>query len=189
MKFFNFFVRHWKISISLALVVIVLLSLVAWTAYSPITLSLQSESQLSGSLFQYAKTTKLLNVTDGEGSYSFLFGIDYNESVRSGVPTVVEVFASLVTENRASSFLKGVALEIDSSTVLIDGSEESGVTSMITKSSGILIVRLSDVDINETGGIHQLSARLIVSTTDVNYIGYLGGTELVVSLNGTISVV
>lgn len=181
--------RSWRISIALGVAVLVVLALVAWTVYSPVTLSPQSESQLSSSLFQYAKTTKLLNISDGEGSYSFLFGLDYNESARSGVPTIVEVFASLVGEDKGTSFLTGVALQIVSSNILIDGSEEFGVVSMVTRSSGILIDRLSNVEINETGGTHLLSARLIVSTVDVNYIGYFTGTDEVVSLNGTISVV
>jgi hypothetical protein len=173
---------------SIVVAVLVIVSLVAWTLLAPGTLSTQTSGQISRSLFQVAKTERILNITDGEGSYSFLFGLDYNESASPGVPTIIEAFASLVGEQKTSGFLKGVALQIDSSSVLIDGIQDSGVSSMISSNGDIIIDRLSGIDINETAGVHQISARLIVSTLDVNYIGYFGGSEQVLSLNGSTSV-
>jgi hypothetical protein len=180
--------KNWKRVATLSLVIIIFLALVAWTAISPTILVPQSTTSLSESLFQYAKDKSTLNITDGEGTYSFLFGIDYNESLNPGVPTIVEVYISMQSEQKSSGFLKGVGLQILSSRVLVDGIEDSGVTSMITTSSGIITDRLSNVDINDTSGIHELSTRLIVSTEDVNYIGYFGGSEQVISLNGTIAI-
>ena len=106
-----------------------------------------------------------------------------------GIPSIVLVYVSMLTEQRTSGFLKGTGLAIDSAEVLIDGVEVSGVRSAVSSTGSILTDRLSNVAINETGGTHQISARLLVSTVDVNYIGYFGGSEEAISLNGTISVV
>lgn len=169
-------------------ILVVILSLAAWTAESPAALSPQSQASVSDSLFHFAKTTELVNVTDGEGSYSFLFGMDYNTTVTPGVPTLIEVFASLVSEQKTSAFLKGVTLDIASSDVLLNGSGDSQVTPMILKSSGIIVDRLTELAINETSGVLDLSARLIITVVDVNYIGSFSGNQQVVSLNGTISI-
>jgi hypothetical protein len=148
----------------------------------------QNDSQIGSSLFQFAKAKLMVSFTDREGSYAFLFGADYNESAAPGVPIIVEVFASLVEETLGSGFLRGVALQVSHSSVLIDGVEESGVSLRTTISDSMLVERLSQVEINQTGGTHELSIHMIVSTLDVNYIGYLSGTEQVVNLNGTISI-
>ena len=170
------------------LISIILLSLLLWTVLSPPILLPQSESSLSNSLFQFAKTTKVLNVTDAEGSYSFLMGMDFNETVSPGSPTIVEVLISLANEQKSSAFLRGVSFTIESSAVLIDGRGDAGLKSMSTRNGGIVTDRLSGIDINQTSGIHSLVTRLIVSTVDVNYIGYVSGNEQIVLLNGTISV-
>jgi hypothetical protein len=174
--------------LSVAVLLVILGSVLAWTVLSPLPLSPQSQGQLSSSLFSFAKTASILNISDGEGSYSFLFGMDYNGTLTPGIPAIVEVFVSLLSENKSSGFLKGVSLDFVSSGVLVDGSEDTGVKSMVTNSGGIITDRLSGVDINDTGGTHELTARLIISTVDVNYIGFLSGTEQVTSLNGTITI-
>ncbi len=174
---------------ALVVAAIILFSLVAWTAFSPAILSPQSEAALSNSLFRYTKSESIVNITDGEGSYSFIFGLDYNETVSPGSPTIVVVFASLLSEQKSGGFLKGVALQVVSSSVLIDGQDETGVRSMVTTSGGIMTDRLSGVDINDTGGSNVIAARLIISTVDVNYIGYLQGSEQAVTLNGTLTIV
>lgn len=180
--------KNWKKLACLLIAVIVIVSLGTWTALSPSVLSPQSETELSGSLFRYAKSTSTLNITDGEGSYSFIFGVDYNETVTPGVPSIILVFASLLNEEKSSGLLKGVALQINNAAVLIDGVEDTGVKSMVVSNGGILSDRLSGIDINDSSGVHQISARLIVSTVDVNYIGYFSGNEEVLSLNGTITI-
>ena len=180
--------EHWKALVSLTIIAILLASLLVWTASAPAILSPQTESDLSSTLFQYTKIRNVLNVTDGEGTYSFLFGLDYNGTVSPGIPSIVEVYISLLSEQKSSGFLKGVSLEIMSSRVLIDSQEDSGAKSVVSNSGDIFTDRLSGVDINETGGTHQLSIRLIVSTVDVNYIGYLGGSEEAITLNGTLTI-
>jgi len=175
--------------VAVTVVSVLLLSLLIWTLLAPPILSPQSPSGVSNSLFQFSKTTKELNVTDGEGSYSFLVGMEYNETVSPGSPTIVEVFVSLVHEAKSSSFLRGVYLKIDSAGVLIDGKGESGSKQMITSNDGLITDRISGIDINQTSGEHSLVARLIFSTVDVNYIGYASGNQQVLQLNGTISIV
>jgi hypothetical protein len=179
------FSRHWKIIALVVFVEAVLISLALWTAYSPSTLSVQNPSELSNSLFQFAKTTRAGNATDASGSYSFLFGADYNTTFSAGVPTIVEVYATVTSEQITSSFTKGVALQIDEAQVLIDGAQDSGVKERITESNQMLIDYLSYVQSNGALGTHTLSVRLIVSIIDVNYIGYAQGTQFLVSLNGT----
>ncbi|HXQ92451.1 MAG TPA: hypothetical protein VN739_05545 [Nitrososphaerales archaeon] len=180
--------RKLKKLVILAVILIFLISISAWTALSPQVLSVQNDSQIAGSLFQFAKAEQLVNFTDGEGSYTFLFGADYNDSAAPGVPTIVEVFASLVKESIGSGFLRGIGLQMVHSTVLIDGVGESGFVSRTTTSDSILVERLSQLEINQTSGTHMISIHMIVSTVDVNYIGYLSGTEQVVNLNGTFSI-
>jgi hypothetical protein len=189
MKFPLFSSRHWKILVALSLIAIIFVSLEVWTVFAPPILNPQSETSLNETLFQYTKTKSILNITDGEGSYSFLFGLDYNETASAGIPSIVLVYVSMLSEQRTSSFLKGTGLAIESANVLIDGVEVSGVKSVVSSTGSILTDRLSNVAINETGGSHQISARLLVSTVDVNYIGYFGGSEEPINLNGTISVV
>jgi hypothetical protein len=184
---FRLFGNRKKI-IFFSIILVIIISISAWTIVSPQILSAQNSSQITSSLFQFAKATELVNISDSEGSYSFLFGIDYNNTASPGVPTIVEVFASLVTERINSGFLKGVGLELTHSTVLIDGVEDYGISSRSTTSGAILVERLSQIEINYTGGSHELSVHLVVSTEDVNYIGYVSGTEHEVSLNGTISI-
>ena len=180
--------RNLKKFIFVGVILILLISIASWTAFSPQILSVQDSSQISSSLFQFGKVKQLVNFTDGEGSYTFLFGMDYNDSASPGVPTIVQVFASLVNQGTSSGFLRGVGLQVSQYTVLIDGVEDEGISSRSTNNGAILESRLSQIEINQTGGTHVLSVRMIVSTVDVNYIGYLPGVEELVSLNGTISI-
>jgi hypothetical protein len=188
MKAPQLYAKHWKTLVALVVIAIVLVSLEAWTASAPQILTPQSEASLNNSLFQYTETKNFWNVTDSEGAYSFLFGMDYNLTVSPGVPSIVLIYVSMLTEQKSSGFLKGTGLAIEGAKILIDGVEDAGVQSRVSSNGMVLTDRLSDVDINETGGTHQLSARLIVSTVDVNYIGYLGGSEEPISLNGTITI-
>ena len=149
----------------------------------------QSKTSLSGSLFQFATTTKQANFTDSEGSYEFLFGLDYNTTMTPGVPAIVDVLISLQSEAKSSSFLRGVSVQIVSSGVLIDGMEETGTRSMTTANSDLMTDRISNVYINDTSGEHSMSVRLIISIVHVNYIGYFSGNDQLVVVNGTISIV
>ncbi len=188
MKFPQFSSKYWKAFFALIIAAIVLVSLEVWTISAPRILTPQPEASLNSSLFQYAETKNVLNFTDGEGEYSFLFGLDYNSTVAPGEPSIVLVYISMLNEQRSSGFLKGTTLSIISAKVLIDGFEDSGVTSRVSSNGAVLTDRLSDVDINDSSGTHVLTARLIVSTVDVNYIGYSNGSEEPISLNGTITI-
>jgi hypothetical protein len=180
--------KNWIRVIAILIVAVVLVSLAAWTWASPETLSLQPQTSISSSLFQFAKATREFNVTDGEGAYSFLFGIDYNDSTAPGIPTIVDTFVSLVSEQSTSGFLRGVSLNIASASILINGTSATGVKSMLTRNSEIISDRLTGVPIDNSSGRVTISARLIVSVVDVNYIGYFAGNDQIVILNGSISI-
>jgi hypothetical protein len=181
------FSRHWKKITVVALIELFLILLAVWTAYSPTILSAQSQSDISNSLFQFAKTTEVVNTSDAAGSYSFLFGMDYNSTFTSGAPTIVEVFASLTAAQISSSFTKGVGLQIDEARVLIDGAQDAGVQERVTNGKNVTIDYLSYVQANVASGTRALSVRLIASVVDVNYIGYVSGNQFLVTLNGTFS--
>jgi hypothetical protein len=183
------FTRRWKILALVIITEVVLISLALWTAYSPPVLSVQDSSELSNSLFQFAKNIRVVNATDVSGSYSFVFGADYNTTFTSGVPTIVEVYAALTSEQITSSFRKGVALQIDEAQVSIDGTQDSGFKERITENNQMLIDYLSYVQAMGTPGTYSVTVRLIVSTLDINYIGYTQGTQFLVSLNGTFTLV
>ena len=107
----------------MVIVDLLLISLAMWTAYSPTSLSTRSPSEISNSLFQFAKTTAVVNTSDSAGAYRFLFGEDHNSTLTSGVPTVVEVFASLTAAQIHSRFTKGIGLQFDEARILIDGAQ------------------------------------------------------------------
>ncbi|MGH2638151.1 MAG: hypothetical protein ACRDF4_02530 [Rhabdochlamydiaceae bacterium] len=174
-----------------ALTIIILIfasSLLGWTLLSPHYMSVQDSSEISSSVFQYANDIREVNFTDAGGSYSFLFALDYNKNLTLGQPAVVAVYISLVSEKISSLFEKGVSLKIDGAAALIDGDVAEGSGDRSTFAPNILSVFLTSVKANSPGA-HSLSARLIVSTVDVNYVGYFSGSEQVVDLNGTIGVV
>jgi hypothetical protein len=179
---------QWKRFVSLVVIVVVIVSLADWTVFSPVTLTSSTSQELHESVFQFVKATSILNITDGEGAYSFLLGLDYNDTVSTGLPSIVVVYISLLNEQKNNGFLRGVSLQVVSSRVLVDGVEYPGVKSEVSFNSAILTDRLSGVEINDTAGSHRITARLILSTVDVNYIGYLGGSEKAINLNGTITV-
>jgi hypothetical protein len=182
------FLKSWKKILSILIVVLLAASLASWTLLSPKYMTVQSGVEDSNSLFQYASSRQVVNFSDAGGSYGFLFGLDYNRNVSAGVPTIVEVYASLISQQKSSGFMRGVALQVTAATVLIDGVEDEGVKIRFTSNSAILIYYLTGVQVNETEGLYSLSVRLVVSTVDVDYVGYFSGNEEVVSLNGTLSV-
>ena len=179
--------RRWKL-IAIALVSIIVVGLAAWTFLSPKTMELQSTSEISNSLFQFAKSTERLSFADSEGNFTFLFGIDYNQSMPLAEPAVISIFASLISESGTSPFLRGVSLSVERASVLVNGQEYPGLKTRQTISGGILIEYLTSFQVNTPGNLTQITARLIVSTIDVNYVGFLPGSEEVIQLNGTVSV-
>ena len=149
----------------------------------------QSNSSLSGPLFQYASEERTINLSDSEGHYSFLFGMSFNENVSRGQTIVVQVFCSLLSQHLTSTIMRGVSLRLVSASASIDGVQAQGIKIRMTFRQNILIIYLTSVKIGQNLGQHSLSARLIISTINVNYLGYFGGPEQVVNLNGTIRVI
>ncbi|MFI5422153.1 MAG: hypothetical protein ACHQ1H_14410, partial [Nitrososphaerales archaeon] len=179
-----FWKKHWRKHAVITFVEIILISLILWTAYSPTPLAVQNNADLSNSLFQFAKTTEIVNSSDGSGIYSFLFGMDHNSSYNPGSHTIIEVYASLVAGEIHSGFTKGIALQFDEVQVLIDGTQDTGVKDRVSNQQNIVINYLSPVQFSQPPGMHNLTVRLIVSIVDVNYIGYASGNQFLVTLNG-----
>lgn len=148
----------------------------------------QTGSDLSRSLFHYANENETVSFSDSEAHYSFLFGMSYNTNVSQGQMIIVEIFSSLLSQ-KSSGLMRGVALHLDSASVSIDGLQVKPIEVRVTSSPTILIVYLTSIQINAGAGKHLISARLLLSTIDVNYLGYFGGSEQAVNLNGTIVVV
>lgn len=173
-----------------AIVIILLVgSLIAWTLSSPVPLQVQSESMLSSSILQYAKVVQRFTITDGGGSYTFAFGVAYNENVTAGEPFIVDVYALLVSSTLASGFQRGVALRLQHATVQIDGVADAGIKVRTTYSSSVASFYLTYLETNSSSGKQVITVRLILQTIDVNYIGYLSGTTQLVQLNATVNVV
>lgn len=161
----------------------------AWTATSPVPLKPQTETMLSNSIFKYVNDTRSFNFADGSGSYTFLFGVAYNQNTTIGQPFIVDVYASLVSETISSAFLRGVALHLQQATILVDGATENGINVRSTYSPQVASFYLSFTQINATSGTHTLTIRLILNTIDVYYIGYFTGSTQVAELNETITAV
>ncbi|MDA4130086.1 MAG: hypothetical protein OK457_04905 [Thaumarchaeota archaeon] len=179
--------RNWKIIAFVFLVEVVLLSLALWTAFSPAYFSVQSKSEIAN-LFQFAKTTENVSITDSTGDYNFVFGMDYNSTQNPSIPTITEVYASLSSATFLSALAKGVALHVDDASIFFDGVQVSGVMQRVNTAQNIIFVYLSYVLVKSTSGVHHLSVRLLLSTVDVNYIGYFSGNQFLAILNGTVEI-
>ncbi len=181
------FPRNWKIIALVFLAEVVLLSLALWTVFSPMYFSVQDKSDIAN-LFRFAKATENVSTTDGAGDYNFVFGMDYNSTLNPSIPTITEVYASLSSATFHSALAKGVALHVDDASVSFDGVQVSGVKQRVNAAQNILFVYLSCVLVRSTSGVHHLSVRLLLSTVDVNYIGYFSGNQFLVTLNGTVQI-
>jgi len=183
----SFLSKNWKSIVIVFTFEGILVSLALWTAFSPTYFSAQTKSEIAD-LFQFAKTTEIVNITDDSGVYSFEFGLDYNSTLSPGIPTIVDAYISLLGAAFHSPLTKGVALQIDDASILFDGIRESAVKQRVNAGQNILFVYLSNVEVNDSSGLHNLSVRLLLSTVYVNYIGYFSGNEFSVTLNGTVKV-
>jgi hypothetical protein len=173
--------------LAIILVAIIVSSLSAWTILSPPEMQVQTQAQLSNSILQYSRNITNIVMADGSGSYKFEVGLDYNTNETAHAPFPVDVYAFLVSENKTSSFTKGVGLSLQNASVLIDGIADPTLKVRSTYSTEVASFFLTFVEVNSTG-LHDFSARLILNVIDLNYIGYNIGTTDIVSLNGSIEV-
>lgn len=162
-------------------------SLAVWTVTSPVVMQQQSEEMLSTSIFQYARETRNFTFVDGSGAFLFHFGLAYNANVIPGQPMIVVVYASLVGQNITSAFTRGVSIQLQHATLLVDGTTDSGVKVRSTYTPQVASFYLSYISINASAGVHLITIRLILNSVDVNYIGYLTGSTQLVELNATVA--
>ena len=181
---------HFSKRVVLVAIVLIIIvgSLSVWTLLSPRYMIPQSDSSISKSIFQYASEIQLVNLSDSEGNYSFLFGMSYNRNISQGQTMIVDVYSSLVSQHFTTGFMRGVGLHLVDASVLIDGVQIQPKLRM-TFRPNILIVYLTSIPVDQNLGNHLLSARLIVTAIDVNYIGYFNGPKQVITLNATMEVV
>ena len=182
-----------KLSVALKILAVVivasiLIGLFVWTVTSPPTLSVQSVSDLQNGLFGGSSSKQSYNVTDGSGTYQLAFGLQYDQNITAGSMTRIAVYIALESEKISSSFTKGIALTLESSTLSIDGKPVSGVqiTSSIQDNLQTYYFALEHAPVSS--GNHSLEVGITVSTIDVNYIGSVLGNYQPVNLNGTINI-
>ncbi len=170
------------------MVFLVVFGVAVWTVTSPPILGVQSEAQLGSSLFSFAKSSTVQNFTDGSGGYNFKFGLDYSANVIQGEQVQLAVYCALTAEQISSSFTRGVALSLQSASLSLDGRQDSGVKTASKFQPGLQIFYIQNIDTNIAMGLHNVTARLILSTVDVNYIGNFQGSTQVVMLNVVLNI-
>jgi len=177
-------------AIALVVTVLVVLAgiLSVWTAESPTPLSPQSSEQLKGSVIAFAPTRTTLDFFNSAGTFRFALGFDYpNVSIRAGSETVFKVYIALTSE-QLSFFARGVSLKINDANLLVDGSEDKGVKVVTTLNPVLDTVSFDFVNTSIPAGVHNATARILVSTVDEFYVGYLDGTSEVAELNATFTI-
>ncbi|GEM_PF-1868823 len=180
--------RRRLLIVTIVIVIVIASSLVIWTIEAPETLDPLPSGQLASSLISYSKTIKDYNFTDSSGTYEFRFGIDYQPVVNEGAAAEVIVYAALLSESIHSGFSKGVALSVQSASLALDGKVDTGVK-FVTRRQGLIDSFLFQyLNTTLSIGMHNMTARLLVSTVDVDYIGYFEGNLYVVVLNGSFNV-
>ncbi len=171
--------------LAIIIVVAILIGLSFWTLSSPAAMQVQSPTQLRNGLFGAATLKVGDNITDGTGTYYFLFGLDYDQNITSGGPTRIAVYCALASEKINSAFTKGVALILESSSILIDGRsiDNVNVSSVVQASLETYYYVFQGLSLSQ--GSHNLEIKITVTTVDVNYVGNALGTYQTVNLNGT----
>ncbi|MHB1909035.1 MAG: hypothetical protein ACYCQJ_09230 [Nitrososphaerales archaeon] len=163
---------------------LVIIGLVAWTEAAPPFLGVQSRNSLQSGLFGTSLTETQRNITDYGGSFSFLFGLDYNQNITRGSASEIAVYCALQSES-PGFFTKGVSLSLDGSSVTIDGNPDSNFTFASRFEPSMQIYYFGNPAMDLDNGNHTLQVKLFLSTTEVNYIGYTAGSFMSVLLNGT----
>ena len=163
---------------------VVIIGLVAWTETAPPFLGVQSKNSLQNGLFGTSLAETQRNITNYGGSFSFLFGLDYNQNITRGSASELAVYCVLQSES-LGFFTKGVSLSLDGSSVTIDGNPDSNFTLASRSEPSMQIYYFGNPRIELNSGNHTLQVKLFLSTTEVNYIGYTGGSFMSVLLKGT----
>jgi hypothetical protein len=181
--------RVTRLRIALLFLVVVLVILAGWTASSPPTLGVQSQSQLTDSLFSYAQSIVTQNFSDPSGNYVFKFGFDYpNASVPQGQHIQLAVYCALINQQISSFFERGISIALQSGSLLVDGKSDFSVKIISKLQSNIQIFYFQNPNTNIPVGKHNITARLVLSTIVVNYIGSYGGSTEIVTLNGLMNI-
>jgi hypothetical protein len=174
----------WVVIASVTLLVVILL--LVWTLQAPLVLNRVSD--LSNTVFSSANVVSNSTVTDTSGSYQFAFGFDYNSNVTAGSSAEVVVYAALVSEGTKSPFFRGAALQVQSSSLLIDGVVDTGARFVERSNSQIDSFYFQFINTNLGLGEHNMTARLLLTTIDVGYIGYYQGTSFLVTIPGSFNI-
>ncbi|MGI0078262.1 MAG: hypothetical protein ACRECH_01415 [Nitrososphaerales archaeon] len=178
-----------KIRVSaLVVAILVVIGLIVWTIASPPILGVQSEVQLENSLFSYSKSFATQNFTDSSGIYTFKFGLDYSANVSQGEHVQLAVYCALTYEQITSFFTRGVGLVLQSASLSIDGRQDSGVKTSSRFQPGLQIFYIQNLNTNIATGLHNMTARLVVSNVDVNYVGNSLASTQVVLLGGALNI-
>lgn len=175
----------------LVIVIVILLGLsVEYTLLkAPTIMQVQSSSDQKNSIISVAHVYTNARFSDGSGNYNFRFGFDYpNTSIPSGGATVFKVYGVLTSEQISSFFTRGVSLSLQSGSLIVDGHYDNNAKVDVSTQSSIQVIEFELLNANFTQGSHTVSARLVLSTIDIDYIGYVTGQTQIVELNGTFSV-
>ncbi len=173
----------------IVLVVMVVVTLTAWSASSPPVLTVRSQSQLDSTLFSYARSFSTQNFTDGSGIYTFKFGFDYpNTTVSQGERIELGIYCALVNQQITSPFTRGIALNLQSGSLLVNNREDSSIKIVSKTQPGLQAYYIQNPNTNIPLGSYNITARLLLETIDDNYVGNLQGTLQVVNLNGVLNI-
>lgn len=173
----------------LVVVIIILAGLTAWTIKSPTTLSVQSDQQLKNSVMAFSKSFSNLSTTDSAGSYTFKFGFDYPDvPIQRGATTVFKVYTALISEQFSSPLARGVTLSVQSATLLVNGKEDTSVKVVTTTQPSLQVIEFQFVNTSLPAGNYNTTARLVLSTVDVFYVGFFSGSTSIVTLDGSFTI-
>jgi hypothetical protein len=172
----------------IVVVLLIVIVILFWTLSAPQALKVQSPSDLQSGIFSISTSQNSLNATDGAGSYSFRFGVDYNTNVSQGSALEIKVYGVLVSEKITSSFTRAISLTVNSASLLIDNSDDTSVQAVMSVRDGILTESFQNLDSSLPVGSHNLTIALLVSVVDLNYIGYSVGAPMAESLSGYFNV-
>jgi hypothetical protein len=169
---------------AVAVLLVLAVSLSVWTGESPTPLAPQSSEQLKDSVIAFAPTRSTLNFSDFAGTFRFTFGFDYpNVSIQAGSATVFKVYIALIFQQLL--FSRGVSLKVKDANLLVDGRVDKEVKAVTTLNPALDTVSFDFVNTSIAAGVHTATARILVTTIDEFYVGYLDGTTQLAELNGT----
>lgn len=153
-------------------VVLLIAGLAYWSFTAPPPLEVQTPSQLQTGIFSVSRSVSWLNTSDSSGVYSFKLGLDYDSNISQGSSTEVKVYVALVSESISSPFMRKISMAVTSASFFVDGVDDPTVTTKENIVGGLLVESIQNPNTDLSLGLHNFTARLVVSTIDINYIGY-----------------